>query len=682
MKSRLARLNITTLEDRTVPAVFGNTWVEPGSLSVSFVPDGTTVGSTTSTLFSTLNQNMATSVWQADILHAFQTWAGNANINVHLTGDDGSALGSEAPLEGSLKVGDFRISARPLSTSELVITNTFDLTNSLAGDIIINSNYQFSHGGGNGTYDLYTVLMQETGHAFGINNSPNPASVMYEYYSTPKTGLDVSDVASIQSLYGAREPDAQEGAGGNNTLATASKISTLDSLLNLSSLSIAQSRIEGDVQNSTDVDYYKFTTTLPILSSSIVFKVSHTSLLQGSVRLLDSSGRVVASAVATAPGQDIKLNVSLGLLKTYYIEVRAAAGAGDYSAGGYKLAIGSNAADLLNLPLNSHFVNSTGKAILSLNEPLSILGGGPEVNLGNARPSADARWDFSGTGTFLTSLDVDTYGVHTNADTGSIMEVAIWSRDMDRIMPSLTVLGPNGKAVPFEVLKQNDYCLTIQVRGIMANSDYTIRAASGSFSLASAVYGLGIDFRTASIDLTQLAKAQLSDPASVFTQTVSLEMTKNVHLKLSADDVANQGQGVQLDIIDADGNVIDTLVAMAGQTSVADVILLDGTYTFRYSVLAPVSGPWSSIGFELDYLLTSDPMGPQMMDPSSSPSSPTGTKSATASKTAVPPSSSSSTTTTTSPPSSSTTTPPPSSTSSPPASSPPATTKDNTTYYM
>ena len=106
--------------------------------------------------------------------------------------------------EGDPRFGDIRVSARPLSDNVLAITEPpGPLGDTRAGDIVINSNAPFSVGGGGSTYDLYSAMLQETGHAFGISNSTDPASPMYETYSGVRVGLSAGDVTNIQALYGA-----------------------------------------------------------------------------------------------------------------------------------------------------------------------------------------------------------------------------------------------------------------------------------------------------------------------------------------------------------------------------------------------------------------------------------------------------------------------------------------------
>ena len=61
------------------------------------------------------------------------------------------------------RFGDIRVFAVPLSTSDLAITTPpGDLAGTRPGDIILNSNYTFGVGP-TARYDLYTVLLQESG---------------------------------------------------------------------------------------------------------------------------------------------------------------------------------------------------------------------------------------------------------------------------------------------------------------------------------------------------------------------------------------------------------------------------------------------------------------------------------------------------------------------------------------
>src|SRR5207237_9583542 len=91
-RSRL--LNLERLEERWTPTTSGVTWPDGQHLTLSFVPDGTPLGNTTSSLFKTLNAVAPTAVWQREILRAFQAWAANVNVNVGVVPDGGQPLGT------------------------------------------------------------------------------------------------------------------------------------------------------------------------------------------------------------------------------------------------------------------------------------------------------------------------------------------------------------------------------------------------------------------------------------------------------------------------------------------------------------------------------------------------------------------------------------------------------------
>src|SRR5690349_15742079 len=92
------RLSIEVLEDRLTPTT-GVPWLDPGSLTLSFVPDGTDVSGTPSNLYSLLGASQS-SVWKREVLRAFQTWAADANLNIGLVADGGQPMGVSGSPQG------------------------------------------------------------------------------------------------------------------------------------------------------------------------------------------------------------------------------------------------------------------------------------------------------------------------------------------------------------------------------------------------------------------------------------------------------------------------------------------------------------------------------------------------------------------------------------------------------
>src|SRR5262249_23618338 len=113
---RYCRLSLERLEDRDLPATWGMAWPNPQHISVSFVPDGTAIGSAQSNLFQTLNSQAPTSVWETTILQALKTWAVNTNITLALVNDGGQPIGTSGMIQGDSRFGDIRVAAMPLSS--------------------------------------------------------------------------------------------------------------------------------------------------------------------------------------------------------------------------------------------------------------------------------------------------------------------------------------------------------------------------------------------------------------------------------------------------------------------------------------------------------------------------------------------------------------------------------------
>src|SRR5207244_12784610 len=88
---RSRRFLVERLEDRCTPSTSGITWPDGRHLTLSFVPDGTQVAGTPSSLFRTLNAVASTSVWEREIVRAFQPWAADSNVTIGVVHEGGQA---------------------------------------------------------------------------------------------------------------------------------------------------------------------------------------------------------------------------------------------------------------------------------------------------------------------------------------------------------------------------------------------------------------------------------------------------------------------------------------------------------------------------------------------------------------------------------------------------------------
>lgn len=327
------------LEERVVLyAASGNSWPNPKLITISFMPDGTSLGTATSNLNSVFNTKFgAAATWQNQILKAAQYWAQQTNINFSVVPDSGAALGSGNYQQGDPTMGDIRIGGYSFGNTTIAQAYLPPPVNnySVAGDIQFNTGLTFNVGS---TYDLFSVAVHEIGHALGLNHSTTTAAVMYSTYGA-KTALNTDDISGIRNVYSAnvaRAKDVYDTAAANETTATAKD---LTSLINATTKAFAVSNL--DLSTNTDIDVYKVVvptgaaTTLKATVQSTSF-----SLMKPKVEILNSTGTVKATATGTTYGGTITASFSgITAGQVYYIRVTSPDTIAAFKTGLYGLAV-------------------------------------------------------------------------------------------------------------------------------------------------------------------------------------------------------------------------------------------------------------------------------------------------------------------------------------------------------
>jgi hypothetical protein len=328
-----AFLQVEVLETRVVPYVTtGNSWPNHQLVTISFVPDGTILGSNgngyiTSNLFATFNAKFGSaSVWENQILKAAQVWAQQTNINFAVVPDNGTPLGQGAYQQGDPTLGDIRIGGYNFGTRTLASADLPPPGNnySIAGDIQFNTGQSFNIGA---TYDLFTVAAHEFGHALGLGESLNPLAVMWPIYLGARSGLGSDDTSGIRSIYSngnPRTPDPYNtGPSANTSFATAA---TITPLIDPTALTAVVNNV--NIASTSDVEYYTFTAPAGSASSmTIRVQSSGLSLLDPKLTVYAADQTTVLGTATGSGEQGNTLTVTVSGISAgqqFYIKVAGA----------------------------------------------------------------------------------------------------------------------------------------------------------------------------------------------------------------------------------------------------------------------------------------------------------------------------------------------------------------------
>lgn len=601
--SLLRKLFVERLENRRLLAALAVPWPEIGQLTLSFAPDGTQVGNQTSELFRSLDPPLAVDVWQTQILRAMQTWAVESNINIGLVDDGGEPFNSLGFKQGDLRFGDVRIGAFPMGNDVLAVANPYDpfVVNTWVGDVFLNSDYKFDVAGSTGGYDLFSVMLHEAGHIFGLGHSEDPMSPMFEHFQNTQATITAADVDALRQIYGARTVDAFDALTSNDTLSTAS-------LFPLEAE--GEGEIAADVTRPNDVDLYRLEVADGSPAIELKLLARGTSLPVGRLSLLDASGQVVATAAASDPrDNDVSLSFdTLGRGGTYYVRVEAARD-DVFGVGAYELECGSEAAKSDAGETSSKTTDDLfgmSAASLAHAELLATTPGyvehtyyETEATLSNVHPEMIYRVRSVDLGPELTNVFtviVDTYGSPN-------VHAAIYD--------------DHGDVVKAIVLAETDDEIALQVSGVLSNHDYYVRVFGDHYAKDAEVE-VEVDFAQDSTHWEQLIAGSLATGEAESWQTLQVNQGQAFHWSLAGSDWSlPQSTGARMTVYDPHGTAIYALTADDGTTRTGDLFLSAGVYTIRFD---RVSGDLQTpLLFKLSGLTMSEGLGPQLRDTTREP---------------------------------------------------------------
>ena len=261
----------------------GDLWSNASPITYSIAADGVTWDRKTNVLNAAMDARFATDAWQDEIARALQTWASVADIDFVRVADSALAFDTVGKAQGDARFGDIRFGGYDFgNASELAHAYTPPPNGSTAaGDVAVNTAMAFNIGS---DYDLYSVLLHETGHSLGLEHPDNPDAVMFANYNGVRAGLDAGDIAGIRAIYGARIDDVygQQGRG-----------SGLSDAVDVSAGTITPTRFALGSLSLTaigDSDYFSVVAPTSGASLHVMAIAGGVSMLSAQVSVYDASG--------------------------------------------------------------------------------------------------------------------------------------------------------------------------------------------------------------------------------------------------------------------------------------------------------------------------------------------------------------------------------------------------------
>ena len=324
----------------------GYQWANPRHITYSIVPDGVQWDHGITDLNGVFNAKFGNGPWQRAIAEALATWESVANINITQVADSGLAFNTPGLVQGDPRFGDIRFAGYAFPDDTVTLARTYfppPDTGTGSGDDEINTTMGFNLGS---EYDLYSVMLHETGLALGLAEVTSPSEVMYGIYTGIRAGLTAGDIAGIQGLYGPRTADVfqQQGLG----LGVSSAIDVTSELNAAHQLTLNNPSLA----TIGDTEYFSVVApAFPGATLEVTAAAANISLLSPQVSVSSASGQVLdVEGNPNAWGDNVTAQVSQIVPGQRYTIAVTGATQDDFAVGAYQLDV-SFAGDRSAVPI-------------------------------------------------------------------------------------------------------------------------------------------------------------------------------------------------------------------------------------------------------------------------------------------------------------------------------------------
>ncbi len=277
--------------------------------------------------------------WQRAIAEALQTWASVANINVVPVADGGEPFNSPGLAQGDPRFGDIRIGGYNFNSSTVLAQSYNPPPNGVtgAGDVEINTGFNWSP---NPEFDLYSVLLHETGLALGLGETTDPTAVMNRIYGGLRTGLEPVDINGIQAIYGPRVADPLQALGQATSVGSAFDVS---GILTPTGPGIQQSTIYGvSLDAIGDTEYFSVVAPAGAGAETLVAMANPQGIssLSPQVTIYDDSMHPLAVAGTAQAWSDAQFATAGGIVPGHRYIVAISGATNDvFSVGAYDFQV-------------------------------------------------------------------------------------------------------------------------------------------------------------------------------------------------------------------------------------------------------------------------------------------------------------------------------------------------------